>query len=206
MVTEEAKVTLAMMHLSKKELRSQFFPENVEIFARRKLHELKHTDSIREVETVARTKLHEQRVQDLTSTYATIERLFDLSNDSQEASLASDSDDKLGQTEREVDQTEECDFPRIRASKLLSSLQKKGLTRDEPTFMAIPLHSLENSGDTVPKDILCVLEKYCDMMPDSLPKSLLLRRMIDHEIKLVPGEKPSAKNAYRMTPPKLTEL
>ncbi|KAL0549992.1 hypothetical protein IC582_014487 [Cucumis melo] len=30
--------------------------------------------------------------------------------------------------------------------------------------------------------------------------------MIDHEIELVPGEKPPAKNAYRMAPPELAEL
>ncbi|KAL0541779.1 hypothetical protein IC582_021836 [Cucumis melo] len=43
-------------------------------------------------------------------------------------------------------------------------------------------------------------------MPDSFPKSLPPRRMIDHEIKLVPGAKPPAKNAYRMAPPELAEL
>ncbi|KAA0033152.1 uncharacterized protein E5676_scaffold1032G00100 [Cucumis melo var. makuwa] len=138
-VTEEAKVTLTMMHLSKnaklwwrsryvdsqegrctidtwdalkKELCTQFFPENVEILARRKLHELKHTDSIREyvkqftglmldihdisekdkvfcfvkgLKPWAKTKLYEQRVQDLTSAYAAAERLFDLISDSQDA-------------------------------------------------------------------------------------------------------------------------
>ncbi|KAA0053384.1 uncharacterized protein E6C27_scaffold428G00460 [Cucumis melo var. makuwa] len=138
-VTEEAKVTLTMMHLSedaklwwrsrfvdmqegrctidtwdalKRELRSQFFPENVEILARRKLRELKHTGIIWEyvkqfaglmldirdmsekdkvfcfvegLKSWAKTKLYEQRVQDLTSAYAAAERLFDLSNESQNA-------------------------------------------------------------------------------------------------------------------------
>ena len=51
-----------------------------------------------------------------------------------------------------------------------------------------------------------MLEKYRDAMPDSLPKSLPPRRMIDHEIELVPGAKPPAKNAYRMAPPELAEL
>ncbi|KAA0039097.1 uncharacterized protein E5676_scaffold2047G00180 [Cucumis melo var. makuwa] len=41
-VTEEAKNAL------KKELRSQFFPENVEMLARRELRELKHTGNIRD--------------------------------------------------------------------------------------------------------------------------------------------------------------
>lgn len=73
-VSEKIKVTLASMHLSnnvkvwwrskvndvqdgrctidtwgdfKKELRAQFFPENVEFIARRKLRELKHMETIR---------------------------------------------------------------------------------------------------------------------------------------------------------------
>ncbi|KAA0065526.1 uncharacterized protein E6C27_scaffold638G00290 [Cucumis melo var. makuwa] len=138
-VAEETKVTLATMHLSedaklwwrsryvdiqegrctvdtwdalKRELRSQFFPENVEILARRKLRDLRHTGEIREyvkqfaglmldirdmsekdkvfyfvegLKPWARAKLYEQRVQDLTSAYAAAERLFDLTSDSQDA-------------------------------------------------------------------------------------------------------------------------
>ncbi|KAA0045082.1 uncharacterized protein E5676_scaffold78209G00350 [Cucumis melo var. makuwa] len=42
-----------------------------------------------------------------------------------QASLASDSDNQLSQTEREVDQMEEVDNPRMGALKFLSSLQKK---------------------------------------------------------------------------------
>ncbi|KAA0031687.1 uncharacterized protein E5676_scaffold409G00190 [Cucumis melo var. makuwa] len=137
-VTEEAKVTLATMHLFedaklwwrsrymniqeghctvdtwdalKRELRSQFFPENVEILARRKLRDLRHTSEIQEyvkqfaglmldihdmsekdkvfcfvegLKPWARAKLYEQRVQDLTSTYVAAERLFDLTSDSQD--------------------------------------------------------------------------------------------------------------------------
>ena len=82
----------------------------------------------------------------------------------------------------------------------------KGLSRDEPTFMAIPLNLLENSGETVPKEIMYVLEKYRDLMPDSLPKSLPPPRMIDHEIELVLGAKSPTKNAYHMAPPELVEL
>ncbi|KAA0063441.1 uncharacterized protein E5676_scaffold110G00600 [Cucumis melo var. makuwa] len=126
-VTEEAKVTLATMYLCedaklwwrsrymdiqegrctidtwdvlKKELRLQFFPENVEILARQKLCDLKHMGTIREyvkqfaglmldnrdmsekdklfcfvegLKPCAKTKLYEQRVQDLTSTYTAAE-------------------------------------------------------------------------------------------------------------------------------------
>ncbi|KAA0059143.1 uncharacterized protein E6C27_scaffold430G00550 [Cucumis melo var. makuwa] len=137
-VAEEAKVTLATMHLSedaklwwrsryvdiqegrctvdtwdalKRELRSQFFPENVEILARQKLRDLRHTGEIREyvkqfaglmldirdmsekdkvfyfvegLKPWARAKLYEQRAQDLTSAYAAAERLFDLTSDTQD--------------------------------------------------------------------------------------------------------------------------
>ncbi|KAA0042050.1 RNA-directed DNA polymerase-like protein [Cucumis melo var. makuwa] len=86
------------------------------------------------------------------------------------ASLASSSDDKLGQIEREVNQTEE--GSRTSGDPNAFS-QMLGLARDKPMFMAIPLNSLKNPGKTIPKDILCVLEKYRDVMPDSLPKSLL---------------------------------
>ncbi|KAA0057353.1 uncharacterized protein E5676_scaffold216G00080 [Cucumis melo var. makuwa] len=113
-VTEEAKgrCTIDTWDALKRELRSQFFPENVEILARRKLRELKHTGSFWEyvkqfaglmldirdmsekdkvfyffegLKPWAKTKLYEQRVQDLMSAYAAAERLFDLSNDSQDA-------------------------------------------------------------------------------------------------------------------------
>ncbi|KAA0055407.1 uncharacterized protein E5676_scaffold1428G00300 [Cucumis melo var. makuwa] len=108
----EGRCTIDTWDDLKRELCSQFFPENVEILARRKLRELKHTGSIREyvkrfmglmldirdmsekdkvlcfVEGLrpwVKTKLYEQRVQDLTSAYAVAERLFNLSNDSQDA-------------------------------------------------------------------------------------------------------------------------
>ncbi|KAA0046198.1 uncharacterized protein E5676_scaffold688G00220 [Cucumis melo var. makuwa] len=168
---KEGRCTIDTWDALKRELRSEFFPENVEILARRKLRELKHTG----LKPWAKTKLYEQRVQDLTSAYAADERLFDLSNDSQDtrrhpssssggsrnncpsspkttggdkrlmeigphmarecpkktafnafqASLASDSDNQQSQTEKEVDQTEEVDNPRIGTLKFLSSLQKK---------------------------------------------------------------------------------
>ncbi|KAA0058493.1 RNA-directed DNA polymerase-like protein [Cucumis melo var. makuwa] len=91
--------------------------------------------------------------------------------------------------------------------KMISTMKlKKSLARNKPTFMAIPLDSLENLGETVPKHILIVLEKYCDVMPDSLPKSLSPRRMINYEIELLPREKSPTKNAYCMAPPEAPVL
>ncbi|KAA0033804.1 Asp_protease_2 domain-containing protein [Cucumis melo var. makuwa] len=46
--------------------------------------------------------------------------------------------------------------------KMISAMQlKKGLSRDEPTFMGIPLNSSENSGETVPKE-LCTGKTACE--------------------------------------------
>ncbi|KAA0042036.1 uncharacterized protein E5676_scaffold306G002780 [Cucumis melo var. makuwa] len=178
-VTEEAKVTLATMHLSedaKLWWRSRYV-DMQEGRCTTDIHDMSKKHKVfcfvEGLKPWAKTKLYEQRVQDLTSAYAAAERLFDLANDSQDvrrhpssssggnknnhpsspkttggdkrfnrdlvdptnriletagedwASLASDSNDRLGQIEREVDQTEEVDNPRMGALKFLSSLQKK---------------------------------------------------------------------------------
>lgn len=44
------------------------------------------------------------------------------------------------------------------------------------------------------------------MLPDELPPVLPPRRVIDHEIELVPGAKPPTRAPYRMAPPELAEL
>ncbi|TYK18124.1 uncharacterized protein E5676_scaffold411G00520 [Cucumis melo var. makuwa] len=195
-VTEEAKVTLATMYLCedaklwwrsrymdiqegrctidtwdilKRELRSQFFPENVEILARRKLHDLKHTGSIREyvkqfaglmldirdmsekdkvfcfvegLKSWAKTKLYEQRVQDLTSAYATAERLFDLIGDSHDVKHHQSSSPGRNRNSRpgspkavEGDKRSECpnkvDFHAFQASLIADSDDKSNHAEDE---------------------------------------------------------------------------
>ncbi|XP_023519358.1 uncharacterized protein LOC111782791 [Cucurbita pepo subsp. pepo] len=60
--------------------------------------------------------------------------------------------------------------------------------------------------ETIPSEIKEVLDSYADIIPESLPQTLPPRRGIDHEIELLPGVKPPAKNAYRMAPPKLAEF
>ncbi|TYK30028.1 uncharacterized protein E5676_scaffold587G00390 [Cucumis melo var. makuwa] len=97
---QEECCTINTWDVLKRELCSQFFPENVEILARRKLRELKHNGSIQEyvkqfaglmldicdisekdkvfcfvegLKSWAKTNLYEQRVQDLTSTYTAVE-------------------------------------------------------------------------------------------------------------------------------------
>ncbi|TYK11972.1 uncharacterized protein E5676_scaffold177G001560 [Cucumis melo var. makuwa] len=151
-VTEEAKVTLATMHLSedaklwwrsryvdiqegrctvdtwdalKRELRSQFFPENVEILARRKLRDLRHTGEIREAETVGEGQVVEQRVQDLTSAYAAAERLFDLTSDSQDARPNQSSSPRRNRDSRSSSPKAVGGDKRSGVIKYMSSLQKK---------------------------------------------------------------------------------
>ena len=80
---------------------------------------------------------------------------------------------------------------------MISALQlKHGLARNEPTFMAIPVVETEGTVDIVPIEIQRVLEEYCEVMLECLPKTLPPRRGIDHEIELIPGSKPPAKNVF----------
>ncbi|KAA0060800.1 RNA-directed DNA polymerase-like protein [Cucumis melo var. makuwa] len=91
--------------------------------------------------------------------------------------------------------------------KMMSAMQlDKSPAQEERPSAAILLGALEKPGETVPKDTLCVLEKCHDVMPNSWPKSLLMRRTIDHGIELLPKAKASAKNAYCMALPKLVKL
>ncbi|KAA0066144.1 Endo-1,4-beta-xylanase A [Cucumis melo var. makuwa] len=76
----------------------------------------------------------------------------------------------------------------------------------EPPSAAILLGTLGKLGETILKDTLWVLEKCHAVMPNSWPKSLSMRRTIDHGIELLPEAKASAKNAYRMAPPELAKL
>ena len=91
--------------------------------------------------------------------------------------------------------------------RMISAIQlKRGLAREEPTFMAIPLMEEMTIEEIVPSEIKYVLDSYADIMPGSVPQTLPPRRGIDHEIELLLGVKPPAKNVYRMAPPELTEI
>ena len=91
--------------------------------------------------------------------------------------------------------------------RMISVIQlKRGLTREEPTFMAIPLMERVTTEETIPSEIKEILDSYADIMPKSLPQTLSPRRGINHEIEILPGVKPPAKNAYRMASPELVEL
>ncbi|TYK07555.1 RNA-directed DNA polymerase-like protein [Cucumis melo var. makuwa] len=80
------------------------------------------------------------------------------------------------------------------------------LKHQEPPSVAILLGASGKLGEIVPKDTLCVLEKCHGVMPNSWPKSLSMRTMIDHGIELLPEAKAPVKNTYCMVPPKLAKL
>ncbi|TYK11931.1 senescence-specific cysteine protease sag39 [Cucumis melo var. makuwa] len=69
-VTDEAKVTLAMMHLC----------EDAKLWWRSRYMDIQEG----RLKPWAKTKLYEQRIQDLTSAYPAVKRLFDLASDSQD--------------------------------------------------------------------------------------------------------------------------
>ena len=93
------------------------------------------------------------------------------------------------------------------AVKLLSALQfKKGVRRNEPTYVAVPAVYEDPAEEIIPPEVNQVLKMFGDVMPDQLPKALPPRRGIDHQIELVPGAKPPTKAPYRMAPPELEEL
>ncbi|KAA0067303.1 uncharacterized protein E6C27_scaffold179G00050 [Cucumis melo var. makuwa] len=90
--------------------------------------------------------------------------------------------------------------------KMISAMQlDESPAQEEPPSTTILLGALGKLGETVPKDTLCVLEK-CHDAPNSWPKSLSMRRTIDHGIELLPEAKASAKNVYRMAPSELAKL
>ncbi|TYK11797.1 gag-asp_proteas domain-containing protein [Cucumis melo var. makuwa] len=91
--------------------------------------------------------------------------------------------------------------------KMISTMQlDESPVQEEPPSPAILLGALGKLGETVPKDILCVLEKSHGVMSNSWPKSLSMRRRIDHGIESPSEAKVPAKNAYCTMPPELAVL
>ncbi|TYK02874.1 uncharacterized protein E5676_scaffold968G00030 [Cucumis melo var. makuwa] len=90
--------------------------------------------------------------------------------------------------------------------KMISAMQlDKNLTQEEPPSVRPRLGRWEKGRRQSPRT-LCVPEKCHGVMPNSWPKSLSMRRRIDHGIELPLEAKAHAKDAYRTTPPKLVVL
>ncbi|KAL0292961.1 UNVERIFIED_CONTAM: Retrovirus-related Pol polyprotein from transposon [Sesamum calycinum] len=69
----------------------------------------------------------------------------------------------------------------------------------------IKLGPFEASGPIL-GEIKKLLTEFEDVMPDELSRNLPPKRVVDHEIELVPGMKPLARAPYRMSQPELVEL
>ncbi|KAK3031398.1 hypothetical protein RJ639_037396 [Escallonia herrerae] len=97
--------------------------------------------------------------------------------------------------------------PRAGERSISALLLKKGLKRDETTYLAmLRWDEIEEVSGPLPKEVKVILNNFEDVMPDELPKKLPPRRAIDHEIELVPGTKPPARAPYRMSQLELAEL
>ncbi|XP_044510183.1 uncharacterized protein LOC123228802 [Mangifera indica] len=81
-----------------------------------------------------------------------------------------------------------------------------GLKRGEELVIAALVEIKEDHTMDVPDCIAEVLDRYADVMPAALPKTLPPKRRIDHKIELEPGARPPARAPYRMGPMELEEL
>ncbi|KAE8690049.1 hypothetical protein F3Y22_tig00110929pilonHSYRG00045 [Hibiscus syriacus] len=91
--------------------------------------------------------------------------------------------------------------------KILSAIQfKRGVKKGEPSFLVFPISKEDDNLGMVPRNVQEVLRDFEDVMPGELPKELPPRRLVDHEIELIPGVKPPAKCPYRMSHPEFAEL
>ncbi|KAI3473421.1 hypothetical protein Pfo_031023, partial [Paulownia fortunei] len=92
--------------------------------------------------------------------------------------------------------------------KNLSAMQfKRGCKRQEPSFLCtLKFNEIEEASGPIPEVVKGLLREFENVMPDELPRKLLPKRTVDHEIELVPGTKPLARAPYRMSHPELVEL
>ncbi|XP_074282705.1 uncharacterized protein LOC141607243 [Silene latifolia] len=85
---------------------------------------------------------------------------------------------------------------------LLSAMQlKRGLQKGEPTYLCTVSMKEDTYVVSVEPQVKEVLEDNKDVMPDQLPMTLPPRRLVDHQIELIPGTRPPARGPYRMAPP-----
>ncbi|TYK19135.1 uncharacterized protein E5676_scaffold522G00590 [Cucumis melo var. makuwa] len=195
-VTEEVKVTLATMYLCedaklwwrsrymdiqegrytidiwgvlKKELCSQFFLENVEILARRKLCDLKHTGNIREGRgQTSKTPLGEgfRKNEGREFRCPTCCRTSETNGQPMPSA-------KCLVITRSFPTIVQADIHQPNGFKMISVMQlDRSPAQEEPPSIVILLGALGKLRETVPKDTLCVPEKCHGVMPNSWPKLL----------------------------------
>ncbi|KAL8542569.1 hypothetical protein ACS0TY_003446 [Phlomoides rotata] len=78
-------------------------------------------------------------------------------------------------------------LPRV---NLLAMQFEKGCKRNEPSFLCtLHFEKIESKSGLIPDIIKKLLKEFEDVMLDELPQKLPLKRVVDHELKLVPGTK-----------------
>ncbi|KAL0375824.1 UNVERIFIED_CONTAM: hypothetical protein Scaly_0700000 [Sesamum calycinum] len=92
--------------------------------------------------------------------------------------------------------------------KNLSAMQfEKGHKRNKPSYLCtLCFEEIEQASGPIPSVLKKLLREFEDVMPDELLQKLPPKRVVDHEIELVPDTKPPARAPYRMSQPELVEL
>ncbi|XP_022866547.1 uncharacterized protein LOC111386316 [Olea europaea var. sylvestris] len=96
---------------------------------------------------------------------------------------------------------------RMGEKRILVMQFSKGFKRNEPYFLCtLRLEEIEEANGPIPNLVKRLIQEFEDIMSDELLKKLPPRRMIDHEIELIPGVKPPARAPYHMSQPEHEEL
>jgi predicted aspartyl protease len=93
---------------------------------------------------------------------------------------------------------------------LLFVRAKRDYSTGPPSTIELNLaESVHQDANIKPSDapiISKLVNEYCDVFPDDLPKGLPPERFIEHHIKLEPGSQPTFRNYNRLSPQDLDEL
>ena len=85
-------------------------------------------------------------------------------------------------------------------------LKESGPTKDTTTVKDTMKDMVEKADRAVRGELSRILEDYGDVFPEKLPYGPPPRRMIDHEIEVVPGSEPLHKSPYRLSNAEMEEL
>ncbi|KAL0408362.1 UNVERIFIED_CONTAM: hypothetical protein Sradi_1770600 [Sesamum radiatum] len=82
--------------------------------------------------------------------------------------------------------------------KNLSAMQfEKGCKRSKPSYLcALHFDEIEEASGPILGVVKRLLKEFEDVMRDELPRKLLSKMAVDHEIELVPGTKPPTRAPY----------
>ena len=85
-------------------------------------------------------------------------------------------------------------------------LKESGPAKDKITVKETMKDMVEKADRAVRGELSKVLEEYGDVFPENLPYGPPPRRMLDHEIEVVPGAEPPHKSPYRLSNAEMEEL